>query len=39
MNDPPFHIQEQAVSAAFDKQAPSFDKLYSTHSIIQYKRQ
>lgn len=30
---------EEAVSRAFDKQAPVFDELYSSNVIIQYKRQ
>ena len=38
MNDPANTINEQAVASAFNKQAPLFDKLYATDTIIQYKR-
>jgi len=31
-------INEQAAAAAFSKQAPLFDELYATDTIIQYKR-
>jgi len=35
MVSPPY---EQQAAAAFDKQAPVFDQLYSTNTIINYKR-
>ena len=38
MTETPASIQEQAASAAFSKQAPVFDRLYSADPIIQYKR-
>src|SRR5476649_2263883 len=38
MNEPLLHSYEQAAAAAFNKQAPLFDSLYSRDTIIQYKR-
>ena len=38
MNDSANTINEQAAASAFNKQAPLFDKLYATDTIIQYKR-
>jgi ubiquinone/menaquinone biosynthesis C-methylase UbiE len=39
MKDPFDYIQEQAVTAAFNKQSPFFDAIYSSNSIIKYKRE
>jgi ubiquinone/menaquinone biosynthesis C-methylase UbiE len=39
MNDSGHTLNEQAAAAAFSKQAPLFDRLYSNDTIIQYKRQ
>ena len=38
MNDSLHIMNEQSVAEAFSKQAPLFDELYSTNTIIQYKR-
>jgi len=38
MSDTVHTINEQAAEAAFSKQAPLFDELYATDTIIQYKR-
>ena len=38
MNDTVYTLNEQAAAAAFSKQAPLFDELYATDTIIQYKR-
>src|ERR1700741_939040 len=38
MNDPAPILNEQAAATAFSKQAPLFDKLYASDTIIQYKR-
>ncbi|MEI9810644.1 MAG: class I SAM-dependent methyltransferase [Bacteroidota bacterium] len=38
MNEPVHILNEQAAAAAFSKQAPLFDELYTGDSIIQYKR-
>jgi len=38
MNDPGHILNEQAAAAAFSKQAPLFDGLYTDDTIIQYKR-
>jgi ubiquinone/menaquinone biosynthesis C-methylase UbiE len=38
MNDTVYTLNEQAVAAAFSNQAPLFDELYATDTIIQYKR-
>ncbi|HEY6505737.1 MAG TPA: class I SAM-dependent methyltransferase [Chitinophagaceae bacterium] len=38
MNDQASTLNEQAAAAAFSKQAPLFDELYSGDTIIQYKR-
>ncbi|PWT75672.1 MAG: hypothetical protein C5B59_08275 [Bacteroidetes bacterium] len=37
-NDSTHALNELATAAAFDSQAPLFDSLYSSNSIIQYKR-
>ena len=39
MNDPSLHIQEQAIAAAFNSQSSLFDGMYSSNSIIRYKRE
>jgi ubiquinone/menaquinone biosynthesis C-methylase UbiE len=39
MNDPSLHIQEQAITAAFNSQSSLFDGMYSSNSIIRYKRE
>jgi ubiquinone/menaquinone biosynthesis C-methylase UbiE len=39
MNDPSLHIQEQAIAAAFNRQSSLFDGMYSSNSIIRYKRE
>ena len=38
MNTPVSHIHEQKVATAFTRQSDFFDELYSSNSIIQYKR-
>ena len=38
MSDTVHTMNEQAAAAAFSKQAPLFDELYATDTIIQYKR-
>ena len=38
MNDPVSTMNERAAATAFGKQAPLFDELYSSDTIIQYKR-
>jgi ubiquinone/menaquinone biosynthesis C-methylase UbiE len=38
MNETVHTINEQAAAVAFSKQAPLFDELYATDTIIQYKR-
>lgn len=38
MNDTVHTINEQSAAAAFNKQAPLFDELYTQDTIIQYKR-
>ena len=39
MNEPIHSVSEQAAEKAFTKQSAIFDELYSSNSIIQYKRQ
>jgi ubiquinone/menaquinone biosynthesis C-methylase UbiE len=38
MTDTPAHMPEKAAARAFSKQAPVFDQLYSSDTIIRYKR-
>ena len=39
MNRAAHTLNEQAAASAFSKQAPLFDTLYSSNSVVQYKRQ
>lgn len=39
MNDPADYTQERAVASAFNKQSSFFDAIYSSNSIIRYKRE
>lgn len=38
-SNPFAHLQEQLTATAFSRQAPVFDELYSTNTIVNYKRE